>query len=59
VSGRTLDVTFGAEQAGDVRDTGADTAKARAHLGFAPRTSLLDGIAAEFEWLRAAAAERR
>jgi UDP-glucuronate 4-epimerase len=52
VSGNALDVSFGPEQPGDVRDTGADTAKAREHLGFDPRTSLLDGIAAEFEWLR-------
>src|SRR5579862_3852601 len=52
VAGHGLDATFGAEQPGDVRDTGADTAKAREQLGFEPRTSLLDGIAAEFEWLR-------
>ena len=54
VSGRKLHATFGAEQPGDVRDTGADTSKARAHLGFAPVTSLADGLAAEFEWLREA-----
>jgi nucleoside-diphosphate-sugar epimerase len=52
VSGRELRATFAAKQAGDVRDTGADTAKARDHLGFAPGTSLIDGIASELEWLR-------
>lgn len=52
VSGRELRATFAPKQAGDVRDTGADTAKARDHLGFAPRMSLIEGIAAELEWLR-------
>ena len=52
LSGRQLKLTFGDEQAGDVRDTGGETSKAREHLGFAPATSLQDGIAAEFEWLK-------
>ena len=47
-----LDVAYRETQAGDVRDTGAATAKAREHLGFAPSTSLEDGIAAELAWLR-------
>jgi UDP-glucuronate 4-epimerase len=52
LAGRELKLNFECEQAGDVRDTGADTSKARADLGFSPTTSLDDGIAAEFEWLR-------
>lgn len=51
ITGRTLKVRYGLHQAGDVRDTGAETTKAREHLGFAPKTSLVDGIAAEFAWL--------
>jgi UDP-glucuronate 4-epimerase len=54
LAGRPLKLKFSGEQAGDVRDTGAETSKAREQLGFAPATSLEDGIAAEFEWLKAA-----
>jgi len=59
VSGRSLPASYGDEQPGDVRDTGADTTRARSHLGFDPQTTLLDGIAAEFEWLRSTAAAGR
>jgi len=52
LAGRPLKLKFSEEQAGDVRDTGAETSKARDHLGFAPSTSLQTGIAAEFEWLK-------
>jgi UDP-glucuronate 4-epimerase len=54
VSGRALKLRYGDEQPGDVRDTGAQTTKARTHLAFDPSTSLRDGIAAEFEWLKQA-----
>ena len=37
---------------GDMRDTFADTSRARADLGFVPRTSLADGLRAEYEWLK-------
>ncbi|MCC6954388.1 MAG: GDP-mannose 4,6-dehydratase [Deltaproteobacteria bacterium] len=37
---------------GDARHTGADTSLARKHLGFAPKTSLEDGLRAEVEWVR-------
>jgi UDP-glucuronate 4-epimerase len=50
---------YAAGQAGDVRDTGTDTTKARSHLGFEPKTPLADGLAAEFEWMRAATAAKR
>lgn len=51
LSGRPLKLSFGEEQPGDVRDTGAETSKARSHLGFDPKTPLLTGIASEFEWV--------
>ena len=53
LAGRPLKVTFDEEMPGDVRNTGAETSKAREHLGFAPATSLQAGITAEFEWLKA------
>jgi UDP-glucose 4-epimerase len=58
IAGRPVRRLHSVSQAGDVRDTGADTTKARRDLGFAPRTSLQDGIAAEFEWLRSQVAAR-
>jgi UDP-glucuronate 4-epimerase len=47
---RPLRVDYQDAMAGDVRETGADTARARAELGFDPHTSLQDGLEAEFEW---------
>jgi nucleoside-diphosphate-sugar epimerase len=35
-----------------VRDTGADTSRARAELGFTPATDLETGLAAELAWVR-------
>jgi len=52
IAGRPLDVRHGERQEGDVADTGADTTRARAELGWSPGTSLHDGLAAEFEWVR-------
>src|SRR3984957_2816090 len=49
-----LELAFMNEQAGDVRDTGAETSRARAHLNFSPEHSLDAGIAAELAWLSAA-----
>jgi nucleoside-diphosphate-sugar epimerase len=48
---RTLRLERTAPQKGDMRDTYADTARARADLGFRPAVSLADGIAAEHRWL--------
>ncbi len=39
-------------QPGDMRDTFADTSLARAELGFEPKTSLAEGLAAEYAWLK-------
>jgi UDP-glucose 4-epimerase len=50
---RVLDVRYLSVAHGDVRDTGADSTRAREVLGFAPATRLEDGLAAEFDWLRA------
>jgi nucleoside-diphosphate-sugar epimerase len=51
VSGRPLDVRREPAQKGDMRDTFADTSRARADLGFVPTSSLEEGIAAEYRWL--------
>jgi UDP-glucose 4-epimerase len=51
ISGRTLDVRRVAPQKGDMRDTYADTTLARADLGFQPKTSLREGLSAEYQWL--------
>jgi UDP-glucuronate 4-epimerase len=52
IAGRPLDVRHLERASGDVMDTGADTTRAREELGFAPRTSLEDGLAAELAWVR-------
>ncbi len=52
IAGHPLDIRREAAQMGDMRDTFADTSRARADLGFVPRTSLADGLRAEFEWLK-------
>lgn len=49
--GRPLDVEHAPPEAGDVRRTGADTARARADLGFRPTTALSDGLAAQIAWI--------
>jgi UDP-glucose 4-epimerase len=52
LAGRPLDVEYAGEADGDVRDTSADTSRARADLGFHAQTSLRDGLRAQFEWQR-------
>ena len=51
VTGRQPDVRRQAAQKGDMRDTFADTSRARADLGFVPTVTLEDGILAEYQWL--------
>jgi UDP-glucose 4-epimerase len=53
LTGKTLDIRRLPAEKGDMRDTFADTSRARTDLGFAPSYSLADGLAAEVEWLRA------
>jgi UDP-glucose 4-epimerase len=50
-TGRSLDVRRQPAQKGDMRDTSADTALARADLGFEPTHTLEAGLSAECEWL--------
>ncbi len=40
---------------GDVRDTAADTSRAREILGFVPEVSLREGLRAQYEWARSLA----
>jgi UDP-glucose 4-epimerase len=51
ITGRTPDIRREPAQKGDMRDTFADTTRAKADLGFAPATTLEVGLAAECEWL--------
>jgi UDP-glucose 4-epimerase len=50
-TGRALDVRRQAAQKGDMRDTSADTTRARADLGFEPTHTLAAGLSAECEWM--------
>jgi UDP-glucuronate 4-epimerase len=52
-AGRPLDVVYLDAERGDVRNTGAETARARRELGFRPTTTVEAGLRAEFEWMRA------
>jgi UDP-glucose 4-epimerase len=51
VTGRQVRVTREPAQKGDMRDTFADTTRARRDLGFEPRIGLREGLAAEWAWL--------
>lgn len=53
---RELDVEHAPSEQGDVRETGADTARARAELGFEAQTPLAAGL--EAQWQGALAARR-
>jgi UDP-glucuronate 4-epimerase len=50
--GRTPHIQFKPMQPGDVRATHADISLARLELGFAPRTSLQEGIRSYVAWYR-------
>ena len=51
VTGRPLRVSREPAQRGDMRDTFADTSRAKADLGFSPSKPLESGLAAESDWL--------
>ena len=53
IAGRELAVERHGEAAGDVRRTRADVSKAERELGWAPTTSLADGLAAQWNWVAA------
>ena len=52
-TGRTPTVRRAAAGRGDMRDTWADTSRARRDLGYAPSVTLEQGITAEYAWLSA------
>lgn len=53
ITGRPLHLAHGPKQSGDVRDTYADTTRARRDLSYRPRTDLESGLRDEAEWLTA------
>jgi nucleoside-diphosphate-sugar epimerase len=50
ISGRTLDLRYGAWAPGDLARTNADISRIRAELGWEPRTPLEDGLRAHWQW---------
>jgi UDP-glucuronate 4-epimerase len=56
LSGRRPEIRAETAQTGDVRDTGADIGKARALIGFEPKTNLRYGLEEQWQW---ALADRR
>jgi nucleoside-diphosphate-sugar epimerase len=52
LTGEDLQVRRVRAQAGDARDTAADTGRARAQLGFAPSRSLYEGLGEQVAWHR-------
>jgi UDP-glucuronate 4-epimerase len=52
ITGESAVIEWLPNQAGDVPLTFADVSRARARLGYAPRTSLADGIARQWDWFK-------
>jgi UDP-glucuronate 4-epimerase len=52
LSGKKVHITHGPPRAGDQKRTVADTSKAQQLLGYAPTTTVLDGLRAQLEWQR-------
>jgi len=53
VTGRPVLIDQQPQQKGDMRDTYADTTRARADLGFAPSVTLEEGLRAMWAWMEA------
>ena len=53
IIGISVDPVYGPPRAGDVRDSQADSALAKKHLGFAPKVSIEEGLRRTVEWWRA------
>ena len=53
-TGRPLRLNMTEPQPGDMRDTYADTARARTDLAFAPAVTLEQGLRAQFHWMHEA-----
>jgi nucleoside-diphosphate-sugar epimerase len=51
VTGKPLQIARSEAQRGDMRDTYADTTRARADLGFAPTVTLEQGLRAQYDWM--------
>lgn len=51
ITGHPLRVERLPAQRGDMRDTYADTTRARTDLGFAPTVTLEEGLRAQYEWM--------
>lgn len=52
ITGTKIAIDSRPVQKGDMRDTYADTAAARRDLGYAPSTTLRQGLAKEWEWIQ-------
>jgi UDP-glucose 4-epimerase len=52
ISGIKPNTVFEEKTKGDVKDTWADTSKAKELLGYHPKTSLDEGLSQEFEWAK-------
>jgi nucleoside-diphosphate-sugar epimerase len=52
VTGRKLRIEHAEAARGDARHTLGDNSAAKAALGFAPKVSLANGVAAQWEWLK-------
>ena len=57
LAGRSLEIRREPAVLGDQRRTKADTTRIQAELGWAPRTSLADGLRAQWEWTQLKRAE--
>jgi nucleoside-diphosphate-sugar epimerase len=52
IAGRRFEVRREAARPGDQRATFADTTKLRTHFGWQPRTTLDEGLARQWEWIK-------
>lgn len=55
VSGRPVKIDQQGPQKGDMRDTYADTSRAKADLGFAPTVTLEEGLGHMWRWMETTA----
>jgi UDP-glucose 4-epimerase len=47
-----LTIRYSEKMVGEARKTSADTTKAKVDLGFSPKVSLEEGIAAQYQWMK-------
>jgi UDP-glucose 4-epimerase len=59
VTGRRVTIAHGAARPGEVARSVSNIGKARDVLGYAPRTSMADGLASTWRWFEAAMADPR